>query len=187
LRDALAAAVTGRRPAAFLDRDGTLMEDTGYIGDPRRVRLLDGVPAALNDLRAAGFARIVVTNQSGVARGMFAEPDVEDVHRELSAQLQAHGASVDAYYYCTHLAACSCRKPLPGLAERAIAEHDLELATSVVFGDRGSDIGLAQRLGVPGILVNARLPYDGPAPFYEARSLRAGVRFFLERVACSGR
>ncbi len=187
MRDALARAVTARRPAAFLDRDGTLMEDTGYIGDPRRVRLLDGVPAALNDLRDAGFARIVVTNQSGVARGMFGEPDVANVHRELSAQLAAHGASVDAYYYCAHLTQCTCRKPLPGLAERAIVEHDIELDGSVVFGDRGSDIGLAHSLGIAGILVNARLPYDGPVPLYEARSLQAGVRFFLERVACSGR
>jgi histidinol-phosphate phosphatase family protein len=185
LHDAAASAVSALRPAAFLDRDGTLMEDTGYIGDPRRVRLLDGVPEALIALERAGFARIVVTNQSGVARGMFGEPDVENVHRELREQLAAHGATIDGFYYCTHLADCDCRKPATGLARRAMGEHALELRTSVVFGDRDSDIGLAKNLGIPGILVNAAPHYAGPAPLYEARTFADGVRFFLERVACA--
>jgi len=185
LHDASAPAVSGLRPAAFLDRDGTLMEDTGYIGDPRRVRLLPKVPEALLALERAGFARIVVTNQSGVARGMFGEPDVLDVHRELGRQLAAHGATIDAFYYCAHLSDCDCRKPATGLALRAVREGSLALESSVVFGDRGTDIGLAQNLGIPGILVNAAPRYDGPAPVYEARTLEEGVRFFLERVACA--
>lgn len=159
------------------------MEDTGYIGDPRRVRLLAGVPEALIALAAAGYANVVITNQSGVARGMFGEPDVADVHRELGRQLAAHGAAIDAFYYCAHLENCDCRKPLPGLARRAIREHDLDERASVVFGDRGSDIALARNLAIPGILVNAMPNYDGPPPLYEARSLGEGVRFFLDRVA----
>ncbi len=171
------------RPAAFLDRDGTLMEDSGYIGDPKRVRVLEGVPEGLIELANAGFARIVVTNQSGVARGMFGEPDVIDVHRELSKQLATSDATVDAYYYCAHLRDCTCRKPETGLAMQAVGEHDLDLAHSVVFGDRGSDIALAVNLGVPGILVNAQPYYDGPRPLFAARSFREGVRFFLDYVA----
>jgi len=177
--------VSALRPAAFLDRDGTLMEDTGYIGDPGRVRLIDGVPEALIALERAGFTRIVVTNQSGVARGMFGEPDVVNVHRELSAQLAAHGATVDAFYYCVHLTDCTCRKPATGMAARAIAEWAIDLAASVMFGDREPDMGLAKNLGIPGILVNGLPHYAGPPPLYHARTLAEGVRFFLERVACA--
>ena len=171
------------RPAAFLDRDGTLMEDSGYIGDPKRVRVLDGVPEGLIALAQAGFARVVVTNQSGVARGMFGEPDVVDVHRELTKQLGERDAAVDAYYYCAHLGDCACRKPETGLALQAVSEHELDLARSVVFGDRGSDIALAVNLNVPGILVNAQPYYDGPKPLYTAKTFLEGVRFFLEYVA----
>jgi histidinol-phosphate phosphatase family protein len=170
-------------PAAFLDRDGTLMEDSGYIGDPSRIRVLAGVAEALRALRAAGYERIVVTNQSGVARGYFDRPDVEAVHRSLSAALASDGAAVEAYYYCTHLDACACRKPLPGMVERAVAERGLDLARSVVFGDRAGDMALAAGLGLPGILVGKTGVYDGPEPLYRARDLLDGVRFFLQHVA----
>ncbi|MFY9780220.1 MAG: HAD-IIIA family hydrolase, partial [Candidatus Baltobacteraceae bacterium] len=90
------------KPAAFLDRDGTLMEDSGFIGDPARVLVLDGVVEALRLLAEAGFERIVVTNQSGVARGLFAEPDVERVNAELANRLAGGGATIDAFYYCAH-------------------------------------------------------------------------------------
>ncbi|MBC5810262.1 MAG: HAD family hydrolase [Candidatus Eremiobacteraeota bacterium] len=171
------------KAAAFLDRDGTLMDDSGFIGDPERIRVLDGVPEALRLLGAAGFARIVVTNQSGVARGFFGEPDVERVHAALSQRLANDDAAIDAYYYCTHLDdGCDCRKPLPGLAERAVREHDLDLERSVVFGDRAGDMLLAKALGIPGILVNAYGVYEGPEPLYRVRTLLDGVRFFLARV-----
>jgi D-glycero-D-manno-heptose 1,7-bisphosphate phosphatase len=158
------------------------MEDSGFIGDPRRVRVLDGVAEALIALAAAGYERIVVTNQSGVARGMFGPPDVEDVNRALAGELAVRGATLDAFYFCTHLTGCGCRKPLPGMVLRAVAERDLELAGSVVFGDRGSDMALAAGLRIPGILVNELPGYDGPPPLFRARSLRDGVRFFLEHV-----
>lgn len=168
--------------AAFLDRDGTLMDDSGFIGDPARVQVLDGVPEALRLLAEAGYARIVVTNQSGVARGYFGEPDVLAVHDELSRRLAAAGASVDAYYYCGHLDGCDCRKPLPGLVRRAIADRRLDPASSVVFGDRASDIGLGIALGMPAILVNPVQPYAGPEPALRAESLLAGVRAYLAGV-----
>jgi len=158
------------------------MEDSGFVGDPRRVRVLDGVPEALVALENAGFERIVVTNQSGVARGMFGEADVDHVNRALADELAVRGAALDAFYYCTHLDACDCRKPLPGMIRRALAERDITLAGSVVFGDRGSDIALAAAVGIPGILVNELPHYDGPPPLFRAPTLLAGVRFFLDYV-----
>jgi D-glycero-D-manno-heptose 1,7-bisphosphate phosphatase len=158
------------------------MEDSGFIGDPQRIRLLEGVAEALQLLGAAGFERVVVTNQSGVARGLFEEPDVVRVNRALQAQLEREGAGIEGFYYCTHLSGCDCRKPLTGMVRQAVAERGLDLARSVVFGDRGSDMQLAQAAGVPGILVNAYGTYEGPEPLYRANSLLEGVRFFLERV-----
>jgi len=156
------------------------MVDSGFVGDPARIVVLPGVAEALVALADAGFERIVVTNQSGVARGYFGEPDVVAVHRALAAELARSGASLDAFYYCAHLAeGCDCRKPLPGMIERAVAERDIDLARSVVFGDRGSDIALAAAVGIPGILVNELPGYVGPMPSYRARSLREGVASFL--------
>lgn len=165
--------------AAFLDRDGTLMEDSGFIGDPHRVRVLDGVPEALRLLAEAGYERIVVTNQSGVARGYFGEPDVLAVHGELSRRLADAGVAIEAYYYCAHLSDCDCRKPLPGLVRRASAERGIDLRQSVVFGDRATDIGLGTDLGMPTVLVNACGVYAGPEPTLRAASLLAGVRAYL--------
>ena len=170
------------KPAAFLDRDGTLMEDTGYIGDPERVRLLPGVAEALKLLEWHGLERVVITNQSGVARGYFAEPDVMRVNGELTRRLATEGATIDAYYYCTHLdEACDCRKPLPGMVRRAVAERDLDLPRSVVFGDRAGDMQMAETLQIPGILVGNGA-YDGPSPLFRAPTLLEGVRFFVEYV-----
>ncbi len=161
------------------------MEDSGFIGDPSRIRILEGVPEALLALARAGYERIVVTNQSGVARGMFGEPDVQGVHRALSEALGAHGASIDAYYYCAHLEGCDCRKPSPGMVRQAVIERHIDLERSVLFGDRASDMGLAARVGIPGILIDSSPKYDGPVPFFQTHSLLAGVTYFLENVACA--
>jgi D-glycero-D-manno-heptose 1,7-bisphosphate phosphatase len=171
-----------KKPAAFLDRDGTLMEDSGYIGDSRRIFVLDGAPQALAALAAAGYERIVVTNQSGVARGMFGEPDVIEVNRALAAQLAKRGGAIDAFYYCAHLTGCDCRKPALGMIRRAVEERDIDLPASVMFGDSSSDMLLAKNAGIPGILVNELPGYAGPPPLYRARTLREGVAFFLEHA-----
>jgi len=113
---------------------------------------------------------------------MFGEADVENVHRALAALLAPRGATIDAFYFCAHLEDCDCRKPEPGLVRRAVAERDLDLERSVMFGDRGSDMALARNVGIAGILVNELPRYDGPPPLYRARSLREGVRFFLEHA-----
>ncbi len=156
------------------------MVDSGFIGDPKRIEVLDGVAEALVALGAAGYDRIVVTNQSGVARGYFGEPDVERVHRALSDELAVRGATIDAYYYCAHLVGCDCRKPETGLIRRAVIERGLDLSRSVVFGDRASDIALAQNAELPGILVNEAPGYAGPPPLFRARTLLEGARLFLE-------
>jgi D-glycero-D-manno-heptose 1,7-bisphosphate phosphatase len=169
-------------PAAFLDRDGTLMHDSGFIGDPSRVVVLPGVAQALGLLAEAGFMRIVITNQSGVARGYFGEPDVVRVNAELTRLLAADGVSLDAFYYCAHLEDCTCRKPQTGLVERALREHAIERERSVVFGDRGSDMQLAVNVGIPGVLVNELPNYTGPEPLWRAKSLLEGVRWYLETV-----
>ncbi len=150
------------RRAVFLDRDGTIIEDDGYISDVGRIRLFPWSAEAINRLRAAGFLIIVVTNQAGVARGYFAEPFLAEAHRHLDALLAPQGARIDAYYYCPHhpegvLAAyrriCDCRKPAPGMIEKAAADHDIDVAESFVVGDKWLDIELAQRAGAAGVLV----------------------------------
>lgn len=170
------------KPAAFLDRDGTLMLDSGFIGDPRRIEVLPGVPQALRLLGDAGFLRVVITNQSGVARGYFGESDVERVNAELARRLEADGVSLDAFYYCSHLEDCRCRKPQTGLVQRALDDLPIDRARSVVFGDRGSDMQLAVNVGIPGVLVNELPNYAGPAPLWRATSLLEGVRWYLETV-----
>jgi D-glycero-D-manno-heptose 1,7-bisphosphate phosphatase len=172
------------RPAAFLDRDGTLIDDVGYLGDPAGVRVLPTVIAALRTLAAAGYACVVVSNQSGVARGYFDEAAVHAINAELAAQLGAAGAPLDAFYFCPHLdAGCPCRKPEPGLIVRAAAEHDLDIARSAVIGDRAGDIELGQRLGIPGVLVPGPIPYTGPAPDFRAETLLAAAEWIVRRGA----
>lgn len=143
------------RPVAFLDRDGTLIEDTGYLDDPAGVRLLPGVPEALRLLEGAGFVRIVITNQSGIGRGRFDGAAFRRVEAEIARQLAAHGATTDQTYWCPHLpeAGCACRKPGTAHHRAAAAAHGLDLARSWCIGDRPGDIDAASALGGRAILV----------------------------------
>lgn len=135
------------QPAAFVDRDGTLIVDTGYLGDPEEVVLVDGAARALVTLRALGFVIVVVTNQSGIARGRFGPADVEAVHRRLDGLLAREDpdARIDAYYWCPHgpgpggEPCCPCRKPRPGMMLQAASDHDLDLTRSVGIGDSERD------------------------------------------------
>ena len=137
------------RPAAFLDRDGTLIEDRGYAYRVSDYAPLPGAIEAVRLLRGAGFAVIVVSNQSGVGRGYFSPEDLERFEAHLRADFAAHGAAVDALYSCPHApeAGCACRKPATGMLERARAEHGLDVAKSWVIGDKASDVELARRAG----------------------------------------
>ena len=172
------------RPAAFLDRDGTIIEDSGFIGDPNRVLVLPTVVEALRLLARHGFATIVVTNQSGVARGYFDEGAVRAVNDEVARRLAGDGLTLDAWYHCPHWdEGCDCRKPSPGMIRRAASEHDLDVARSVVIGDRGSDIALAHGIGIPGVLVPGPERYAGPEPDYRAATLLEAVEWVVARPA----
>jgi D-glycero-D-manno-heptose 1,7-bisphosphate phosphatase len=146
---------TALRPAVFLDRDGTISEEVGYLNHVSRLRILPHVPDAIRRLNEAGLPVIVVTNQSGVGRGYFPESLVHSVHELMTQQLEAAGARIDAMYYCPHTSAdaCNCRKPKTGMLEQAAREHAIDLHRSFVVGDRHGDIELARRAGGCSILV----------------------------------
>jgi histidinol-phosphate phosphatase family protein len=143
------------RPAVFLDRDGTLIEDAGYLADPEQVRLLPGVAAALVALEHAGFLRIVVTNQSGIGRGRYPQAAFAATQRELERQLRTAGASLDATYCCPHApdAGCLCRKPGTALHREATAVFDVDLSRSWCVGDQVRDLEPARELGCRALLV----------------------------------
>ena len=150
------------RSAVFLDRDGTLIEDVGYLYRLDQIALFPWTVDVIRALNRAGLAVVVVTNQSGIARGLFTEAFVDETHRHLSARLAAGGARIDAYYYCPHhpdgvvdayRQRCDCRKPSSGLVDRAVRDLDVDPARSFVVGDKWLDIGLARAAGARGILV----------------------------------
>jgi D-glycero-D-manno-heptose 1,7-bisphosphate phosphatase len=145
------------RPAVFLDRDGTLIEDLHYLRDPDQVRLLPGVAEAVRRLNVAAIPAVVVTNQSGIARGLLTEGDYAATVRRLDDLLAAAGARLDGHYHCPHLpdvtGPCDCRKPGPLLYERAARDLDLDLAASWWVGDRERDLSAADRFGGRAILV----------------------------------
>jgi len=171
-----------KRPAVFLDRDGTIIEDKGFLGDPGGVVILPTVVDALRLLHAHGYATVVVSNQSGIARGYFGDAEVRAVNGEISRRLAAEGAAVDGWYWCAHAdEGCDCRKPAPGLVRQAAAEHDLDIAGGAVVGDRGSDVALAHGLGVPGILVHGPYPYLGPEPDLRAQTLLEAAAWIVAR------
>jgi len=143
--------------AVFIDRDGTISEEVGYINHPSRFQLFPESAPALRLLHDNGWLTVVVTNQAGVARGYFTEGMVLEVHERLRRELQQQGATLDGIYYCTHhptvgeppnRADCECRKPKPGLVRRAAADLKIDLEQSWMVGDRYSDIELAHNAGV---------------------------------------
>ncbi|MBA4186381.1 MAG: D-glycero-beta-D-manno-heptose-1,7-bisphosphate 7-phosphatase [Planctomycetaceae bacterium] len=154
--------MTTTKPAVFLDRDGVVIEDSHYLGNPDRVRLLPGAAGAIASLNRAGWPVVIVSNQSGVARGMFNESDVDAVHEHLSNLLHGYGAKIDAYHYCPHhpegevtvlRIECECRKPRPGMLVRAATELGLDLAASWMIGDRVTDLEAGAAVGCRTVLV----------------------------------
>ena len=176
------------RTAAFLDRDGTIIEDKGFLSDPRGVAVLPTVVDALRLLERSGFAIVVVSNQSGVARGYFDDDAVRAVNAEIARQLANDGVAIDAWYWCSHYQdGCTCRKPAPGMIERAAREHGLAVDGGAVVGDRGSDIALAHAVGIPGILVPGPERYDGPEPDLRAATLLEAAEWIVSGSAIGGR
>ncbi|MEP0814403.1 MAG: HAD family hydrolase [bacterium] len=153
------------RPAVFLDRDGTLIYDTDYVRDPEKVVLIPGVPETLFKLRDMGYLLVVVSNQSGIARGYFREESVRAVNNRINELIINNGgAAPAAYYFCPHFpegtipeyaVECRCRKPKPGMVNQAVRELDIDLANSAIVGDTvAADIELGRALGITTVYFN---------------------------------
>lgn len=174
----------------FLDRDGTVSEEVGYLNHVSRFRMLSGVAGAIRTLNDARLPVVVVTNQSGVGRGYFPEALVHEVHERMISQLAAAGARLDGIYYCPHVGAddCLCRKPKTGMLERAASELSLNLKKSFVVGDRGGDVAMAHRAGCKSVLVRTGFGEGELAwhaskwpqqPDFVAKDLREAVEWIL--------
>ena len=178
--------MSGRR-AVFFDRDGTLMEEVDYCSDPAKVKVFAGVPEALGELKRAGFLAIIVTNQSGIGRGLFTEAQFRAVEDQLLRQIGPQ--RIDASYFCADLptAATGRRKPAPGMILEAAAAFGIDLAESFTIGDKATDVECGRRAGTRTILV--RTGYGAaterdPAfqtPDYVANDVPAAVAWLLKR------
>jgi D-glycero-D-manno-heptose 1,7-bisphosphate phosphatase len=186
---------SGPAPAVFLDRDGTMIEDVGYLDRLDQIAFFPWTIDAVRALNRAGLPVVVITNQSGIARGYFTEAFVDETHRAITARLQAGGARVDAYYYCPHhprgaiegyAIRCDCRKPGPGLIERAARDLGLDPARSFMVGDKWLDVGAARAVGARGILVRTGFgaaeetrPHPDLTPDAVVDNLAAAVSWIL--------
>lgn len=143
------------RPFVFVDRDGTLIEDRDYAHRTSDYAPLPGAHAAVAALRAAGYGVVVITNQSGIGRGIFSATDYAEFEARLLGDFAAHGAALDGCYHCPHAPEidCACRKPGTALALRAVQEHGIDLTRSFVIGDKDTDVALARNLGCRAVLV----------------------------------
>ena len=151
-----------RHRAVFIDRDGTLIEETGYLNDLSRLRFFPYSVDAVRQLKRAGFLVVVVTNQAGIARGIVTPAFLERAHAHISSVMTAGGAAIDRYYHCPHHPdgivpglnrACECRKPAAGLWHQAARELSIDLARSFTIGDRWLDVGAGRAAGTQSILV----------------------------------
>jgi heptosyltransferase-2 len=181
-------------PVVFLDRDGTLNWDPGYLNDPAEMRLLPGVGPAVARLNRAGFKVVLVTNQSGVGRGIITVEALDAIHDRLRKLLAESGASLDGIYACLHRPeeGCSCRKPASGLVTQARRELSLTAVQSFVIGDRAMDIALARNIGGRGVFVlsghrpedeEANMAANGMVPDYTAHDLAEAVDWVLKTSA----
>lgn len=173
--------VKPKKPAAFLDRDGVLNRDHGYVYRPQDLEILPGVLEGLRLLKDKGYWLIVVSNQSGVARGLFSSADVEGFHRAMDEKFRdSLGFGIDAFYFCPHhpqgsvlewAQECTCRKPKPGLIEQAARDFPIDWSRSFMVGDKASDIACAEAAGIAGIQIAASQYEAHKKPFALLTSL----------------
>jgi histidinol-phosphate phosphatase family protein len=187
---ALEAPNSRLRPGILLDRDGTIIVDHGYVGSTDRVEFIEGAPEAIAKFNRAGIPVAVVTNQAGVARGLYGIDDVDHVHRHIAKHLAGHGAHIDLFVYCPYHPAglveafartSEDRKPRPGMAKAAEAALNLDLTASWVVGDRPEDIGLAEAVGASAVYLGHDDCYRPGV--WSFPSLAAAAPFVLERIA----
>lgn len=187
--------------AVFLDRDGTVNEEVGYLSDLSRLKLIPGAGTAIRRLNQAGLKVVLVTNQSGVARGYFPESFVHDAHALLETMLRKEGARLDGIYYCPHHPTagnsrhtldCDCRKPRTGLIDRAARELAIDVKNSFMVGDKWSDVELGQRAGARTVLVKTGFAADDPGnarppqvsdPDLIAHTISEAVEWIIEEMA----
>lgn len=159
-------ATAGSKPAVFLDRDGTMIEDVGYLNRLEQIAFFPWTVDAIRALNRAGLPVVVITNQAGIARGLFTEAFVDETHRAISEYLERGRARVDSYYFCPHhprgtvdayTRRCDCRKPGPALLQRAARDLGLDLSKSFMVGDKWLDVGAAESVGARGVLVRTGL------------------------------
>jgi len=190
------------RPAAFVDRDGTLIEEVGYLSRIDRIAPFPWSVDAVRLLNRAGFVVVVVTNQAGVARGYFDEAFVRETHRVLGERVAAGGGRIDGFYFCPHYPdgqveayrrRCECRKPKPGMLLQAASDLSLDLARSFLVGDRWLDIEAAHAAGARGVLVrtgygavDADQPKPGLEPALVAANLMDATSWLLREHARCG-
>lgn len=186
-----------KKPTVFLDRDGTINEQMGYINHLSRFIVLPGVAEAIRLLNRNDFLAIILSNQSGVARGYFPIELVHNVHDHLNKYLQERGARMDGIFFCPHYPngpvkeygyACDCRKPKTGLIDQALQEFDIDLSRSYMIGDRWTDLAFADRSNLKGILVKTGyglgdiqyvLPDKDTKPAYIAENLLDAVQWIV--------
>jgi histidinol-phosphate phosphatase family protein len=177
------------RPGILLDRDGTIIVDHGHVGSVHRVEFIPGATEAIARFNQAGIPVAVVTNQAGIARGLYGIDDVAQVHQHIAKHLAEHGAHIDLFLYCPYHPAgvveafartSEDRKPRPGMAKAAQAALNLDLTASWIVGDRPEDIGLAEAVGASAIYLGDR---DCQCPgVWTFPSLAAAAPFILERI-----
>ena len=179
--------------AVFLDRDGTINEEVGYMDSLEKLKIIPEAFEAIRLINQNGMKAVVVTNQSGVARGLFSEEFVQTVHAIIQEQLKAGQAFIDAFYHCPHhptegqgvyLQTCNCRKPAPGLLFKAADEMEIDLGRSYMIGDMPKDVEAAKRAGVKSIFVRTGYGQEHRAfdvePDYIAGNILDAVRWILK-------
>jgi histidinol-phosphate phosphatase family protein len=173
------------KDAVFLDRDGTINEDRGYIRRPSDLHLIPGAAEAIRALNERGLPVVVISNQSGLARGYFTRSDLTAINAQLVTLLKQDGASIDAMYFCPHLPddGCPCRKPATALVERAVKK--LDIRCSYMVGDKGTDIALARGAGARAVLVKTghgseELAHLAEEPDFIAEDLLSAVTWILK-------
>jgi D-glycero-D-manno-heptose 1,7-bisphosphate phosphatase len=186
-----------KRPAVFIDRDGTVNEQMGYINHISRFKILPGVTEAFRRLNQEGLLAIIVSNQSGVARGYFPIELLNDIHLSMQKAFERAGARVDGIFFCPHYPKgsvpgyavdCNCRKPQKGLIDQACERFEIDMSRSYMIGDHYTDMELAERSGLKGILVKTGygegvIRYNLPGmrfkPSYIAKDLLDAVEWIL--------